>query len=99
METAPRAVARVVGEVHGDDWIYLDTDPHQRKGHGTVANVAVGHRGLDGQDRSHGGHSGIATLAGVTRFARVLRVVPCRPAPRTTRNRAPTSGPPVRLSA
>ena len=50
---APRAVAGVVGEVHGVHRPHLDAEPLEREDGGGVADVAVGHRGLDGQDRRH----------------------------------------------
>ena len=46
----PRAVPRVVGEVHGEDRPDLVAQTLQREDGGGVADVAVGDRGLDGQD-------------------------------------------------
>ena len=50
---APLAVPGVVGEVHGQHRPHLDPHPHQRERRRAVADVPVGDRGLDRQDRRH----------------------------------------------
>ena len=50
---APGAVPGVVREVDGVDRPDLDSEPLEREDGGRVADVAVGDRGLDGQDRRH----------------------------------------------
>ena len=47
---APRAVARMIGELHGEDRPHLDADPLQRERRGRIADMAIGDVGLDRED-------------------------------------------------
>ena len=61
--TAPRAVPGVVGEVHGQHRPDLVAQPLQGEDRRRVADVSVGHRGLDRQDL-HGAQSRASARAG-----------------------------------
>ena len=99
-------VAGVVGEVHGQHRPHLDPQPHQRERRRAVADVPVGDRGLDGQDRGHGRHCGTRHADfGPNEFASDSRPFgpasvppdlewsPCRPASRAAGARDPERGP------